>query len=97
MFYGVNVENSSYGATVCAERNAVGQAVAAGVYRFKMFVIASSLDELIYPCGICRQVIGEFALPWTKIIATKPDGQYISYRYDELMPHGFEIKNRRKP
>lgn len=95
IFYGVNVENSSYGATSCAERNAVGAAVLAGADLFKMIIIASSLDELIYPCGICRQIIGEFTLPWTKIIVTKPDGQYVSYRYEELMPHGFEIKNRR--
>ena len=78
-YEGVNVENISYGATSCAERNAIFHAVSKGKRDFKLIVIASMQDDLIYPCGICRQVMVEFLKPWTKIVVTRKNMEYKIY------------------
>ena len=60
-FYeGVNVENASYGATVCAERNAIFNAVSHGERKFKALYLMTSSDEICYPCNLCKQVFLEF-------------------------------------
>ncbi len=60
-FYeGVNVENASYGATVCAERNAIFNAVSHGEKEFKTVYLMTSSDEICYPCNLCKQVFLEF-------------------------------------
>ncbi len=60
IYTGVNVENASFGATNCAERTAIFKAVSEGEKDFTTIAIASSLDHIITPCGICRQVMAEF-------------------------------------
>src|SRR5262249_11394665 len=60
VFPGCNVENISYGATICAERNALFSAVAAGHQKFKTIAVVGDLPTPITPCGMCRQVLGEF-------------------------------------
>ncbi len=60
-FYeGVNIENASYGATVCAERNAIFNAVSHGERKFKALYLMTSSDEIRYPCNLCKQVFLEF-------------------------------------
>ncbi len=60
-FYeGVNIENASYGATVCAERNAIFNAVSHGEKEFKALYLMTSSDEICYPCNLCKQVFLEF-------------------------------------
>ncbi len=60
MFTGANVENASYGATICAERSAVTQAISAGIRQIDVVAIATENSPPAAPCGICRQVLREF-------------------------------------
>ena len=60
-FYeGVNVENASYGATICAERNAINNAISHGEKAFKVLYLMTSSDEICYPCNLCKQTFLEF-------------------------------------
>ncbi|MCR4435596.1 MAG: cytidine deaminase [Clostridiales bacterium] len=89
LFTGVNIENASYGATCCAERTAVFKAVSEGEKKVKAVAIASDSDDFIYPCGICRQVIGEFGDRETRIICSKNNGEYREYKLEDLFPNAF--------
>ena len=62
IFVGCNVENASYGLTICAERAAVCAAISAGATRFRRAVVVSDVDPPAAPCGACRQVLAEFGL-----------------------------------
>ncbi len=89
-FTGCNVENSSYGATICAERVAIGAAVASGEKGIKKIAIVSSSDRPCTPCGICRQVLAEFG-PDTEIICTSVKGKKIEkFLLKNLLPHSFD-------
>ncbi len=73
VFVGCNVENASFGLTVCAERNAVAAAVAAGVRRLVRCVIYTPLTEPGLPCGACRQVLAEFGAEMKVILVGDSD------------------------
>lgn len=90
VYTGVNIENASFGATNCAERTAIFKAVTDRERSLKAVAIASDSDEYILPCGICRQVMAEFAGPEFRIICSKTNGEYKIYRLDELMPQPFD-------
>ena len=84
-FKGCNFENASYGATICAERCAAGSAIAAGERRFKAIAVAGS-DAVAWPCGICRQVLREFAdLDMPVIVGARGKG-YVVKTLGELLP-----------
>lgn len=83
VFSGCNVENISYGLTNCAERVAIGAAVAAGVRDFEMAVVVADTAEPISPCGACRQVMAEFGLK-TIILANRAGS--IEFSLEELLP-----------
>jgi cytidine deaminase len=84
-FAGCNVENISYGLTICAERNAVFAAVAAGCREFVKIAIVADTDVPASPCGACRQVMAEFN-PDLEIILANFRGQSKTYRLSELLP-----------
>ena len=90
VFLGNNIENSSYGATICAERVAVFKAVSEAKTNIVKIAIASDNEDFTYPCGICRQVINEFMPDGEIIIGNKNDGKV--YKVSELLPHAFEFE-----
>ncbi|MBU6429623.1 MAG: cytidine deaminase [Cyanobacteria bacterium REEB65] len=89
---GCNVENASYGLTLCAERVAMGAAIAAGHRDFSAIAILSSHAAPCTPCGACRQVLAEFA-PDLRVILEQPDGQIWEIALGELLPHQFTFSS----
>ena len=85
VFTGCNVENLSYGLTICAERNAVFAAVAAGEREFTRIVIVADSREPVTPCGACRQVLAEFSSEMEVRSVNLQGEEYIA-RLDELLP-----------
>jgi cytidine deaminase len=91
IFAGCNVENSSYGLTICAERNAVFRAVAEGKKHFRAIAISSDDAGFLTPCGACRQVLAEFA-PRLEIILTNAAGKKKVTSLDKLFPIPPDLK-----
>lgn len=85
VFVGCNVENLSFGLTICAERVAIGQAIASGLRSFRHLVIVADTDEPISPCGACRQVLAEFA-PHLQITAVTKQGASLTWTLEQLLP-----------
>ena len=83
VFQGCNVENLSYGLTNCAERVAIGAAVAAGVRKFAAVAVVADTGVPISPCGACRQVLAEFGVP--KIVLANR-GESVEFTLEELLP-----------
>ncbi len=88
VYCGVNVENASYGATNCAERTAVFKAISEGHNDFVKIAVASNLKDIIMPCGICRQVMLEFAQSDFEVIVGDAETCQ-SYRLSDLLPNSF--------
>ncbi|MCO4797790.1 MAG: cytidine deaminase [Colwelliaceae bacterium] len=95
---GCNVENASYGLTVCAERNCIAQAVIQGEQSFKTIVIYTEEEKLTPPCGACRQVIVEFFEPQAIVMAVNHLDNSKAWTVEELLPNAFTPKdlNRNK-
>jgi cytidine deaminase len=89
IFTGANVENISYGLTICAERSAIFNAVSHGKRKIEAVAIATNKDKPIPPCGACRQVIREFSDVGTLIIMVGSTGVYETKTIDELLPFNF--------
>jgi cytidine deaminase len=94
VFVGANVENASYGLTICAERTAAFAAVLAGAGPIEAVAVAcvdapdGSDPDLLMPCGACRQVLAEFARPETPILVDRVG----TFRLDELLPRAFRLR-----
>lgn len=92
VFTGCNVENASYGLTVCAERVAIFKMISSGDNSIDLIVLASETDEPIPPCGACLQVIAEFSKENTGIICVGKDGRRKEYKLKDLFPQPFFFK-----
>ena len=90
IFTGVNVENSSYGATICAERVACAKAISEGLRNFEAIAVATYSGDQAAPCGMCRQFLFEFA-PNLKIIIGRDEENIEVTSLDELLPKGFRL------
>ena len=96
VFTGCNVENASFGLTICAERNAMFCAVAQGARSFEALAVVTSAHSPVTPCGACRQVLIEFA-PGFAVRCFGSDGSSVEFGTHELLPHAFAGKDFHEP
>ena len=89
IFTGCNIENASYGATNCAERTAFFKAISEGYKDFVALAVVSEHPGYTYPCGICRQVIQEFAKD-IEVIFQNKEGKTLILRIKDLLPYAFD-------
>ncbi|MGL4739683.1 MAG: cytidine deaminase [Sarcina sp.] len=94
IYVGCNVENASYGATNCAERTAIFNAVSNGARKMEAIALIGDTKNYTYPCGICRQVMIEFAKnDDMKIYIVKTEDDYIETTIGEIVPGAFSKKD----
>ena len=100
VYTGCNIENAAYSPTNCAERTAVFKAVSEGERSFlKLALVAGNetldapLPALVSPCGVCRQVLAEFAAPDMVLLLAKSEADYEVHTLGELLPMGFSPKD----
>lgn len=91
LYEGCNVENASYGASLCAERVALGQAISAGEEDIQAVAVVADTEGICSPCGICRQVLIEFGRNIDVVMANMR-GDYKIVRSEDLMPYAFGPK-----
>ena len=88
VYIGCNIENTAFGATMCAEAAAIASAVSAGKRNFKRIAIISEASAYCFPCGTCRQLLNEFS-PELEVLCARSDGRYVSYPLTALLPMPF--------
>jgi cytidine deaminase len=86
---GCNIENASYGLTVCAERVAVFKAISEGARRFRRIAVAADTDTPTPPCGACRQILWEFCGD-IEVTLVNPRGASETFRMSQLLPRAFD-------
>jgi cytidine deaminase len=89
IFTGCNVENATYGLTICAERVAVFKAISEGARKFTRIAVAADTDVLTPPCGACRQILWEFCGD-AELTLVNLQGKTESFRLSELFPRPFD-------
>ena len=89
IYQGCNIENGSYGLTVCAERNAIFAAVCAGERHLAEICVVADTSGPVSPCGACRQVMSEFKI--NRIILANLKGDVKVMTLEEILPYGFEL------
>ncbi len=97
IYSGCNIENASFGATNCAERTAIFKGVSKGLRTLKALAVIGDINSYTYPCGICRQVISEFAEDEKmKIFIVKNENDYIETTLGEILPGSFTKRDLAK-
>ena len=86
---GCNIENATYGLTICAERVAIFKALSEGHREFRRVAVVADTDEPTPPCGPCRQILWEFA-PGTEVVLANLTETTARYRIRDLLPHAFD-------
>ncbi len=89
VYTGCNIENAGYTPTNCAERTAVFKAVSEGHRKFTRIAVAAATERFTAPCGVCRQVLQEFA-PDLEVILVNREGKTLDLTLRELLPYGFD-------
>jgi len=90
---GCNVENASYGLTVCAERNCISNSVINGEQEFEVIVVYTEQDKLTPPCGACRQVIAEFFEQSAPVLSVNHKNERKIWTVEQLLPSAFTPKD----
>ena len=92
VYDGVNVENASFGGTICAERMALGCAVTAEgpSLRIVQVIVHTTASPPAVPCGLCLQVLAEFCAPDTLVVCGNHRGEVRNFRFSELLPQAFQ-------
>lgn len=89
IFSGCNVENASYGATICAERVAIGKAVSEGAKEAKFYLVLTEADKPWSPCGMCRQVMLEFSKMGALVVLANTKRKRRTVKLKQLCPEAF--------
>lgn len=89
---GCNIENATFGLTICAERVAIFKALSEGIREFRRIIVATDAATLTPPCGACRQIIWEFCgdIP---VMAVNPRGDVVEWTMSQLLPHAFDKRS----
>ena len=93
VFTGCNVENAAYGPSICAERTAVVKAVSEGHRDFARIAIAADTEQFCPPCGVCRQVLSEFAGGELEVVLVNNRGEMRTLTLTDLLPYRFGCGN----
>lgn len=93
-YAGCNIENASYPVTMCAERVAIGAAVADGAMNFERLYLCSDDERPVAPCGMCRQALSEFSRE-LRIVSRGTSGIEAAWRLSELLPAAFDLEAAR--
>jgi cytidine deaminase len=91
VFVGTNIENASYGLTICAERSAIFTAISHGHARIRAIAITTINEKPTPPCGACRQVMKEFSMPNTLVIMAGREKEIEVKTVDDLLPFSFSL------
>lgn len=93
--YGVNIENISFGATICAERSAITSLISSGSKEIKELYLMTSSNKFVPPCGICLQFISEFMSPKSSVFIFDSNKRYKHWLLENLLPTSFSKENNK--
>lgn len=96
IFSGCNIENASYGGTICAERVAITKAISEGGKKIRAIFVITNQNEIWPPCGLCRQVIAEFATPQTIVYCANLKKKFTKSLFSDLFPGAFDKRYLQK-